>query len=170
MNTGLTKSDLIAFEDDIKAEFLAGHIRAPVHLAGGNEDQLIEVFKQVQPEDHLFLTYRNHYHCLLAGMPPARLKEHIMAGRSMFLCDAEYHIISSAIVGGCLPIAVGMAMGLKRQSKGERVWCFIGDMAAETGAFLEATKYAGSHQLPITLRSNLPLPNNRLFSLEAASI
>ena len=149
MNTGLTKSDLIAFEDDIKAEFLAGHIRAPVHLAGGNEDQLIDIFKQVQPEDHLFLTYRNHYHCLLKGMPPARLKEHIMAGRSMFLCDADYRIISSAIVGGCLPIAVGMAMGLKRQGRPEHVWAFCGDMAAETGAFHEATKYAGLNGLPI---------------------
>ena len=68
----------------------------------------------------------------------------------MFLCDAEYHIISSAIVGGCLPIAVGMAMGLKRQGKSERVWVFSGDMAAETGAFLEATKYAGWHDLRIT--------------------
>lgn len=150
MNTFWTKESLIAFEEDIKAEFLAGKIRAPVHLAGGNEDELITIFKEVQEEDWLFLTYRDHFHCLLKGMPPERLKWHIMEGRSMYLCDREYRIVSSAIVGGCLPIAVGFAMGLKRDGRPEHVWAFCGDMAAETGGFHEATKYAGRHQLPIT--------------------
>ena len=69
MDTNWTKESLIAFEEDIKAEFLAAKIHAPVHLAGGNEEQLIRIFKEVNEEDWLFLTYRNHYHCLLKGMP-----------------------------------------------------------------------------------------------------
>jgi pyruvate dehydrogenase E1 component alpha subunit len=150
VNTAWTKESLIAFEEDIKAEFLAAKIHAPVHLAGGNEEQLIRIFKEVNEEDWLFLTYRNHYHCLLKGMPAERLKRHIMEGRSMYLCDRDYRIVSPAIVGGCLPIAVGFAMGLVLDHAPGRVWAFCGDMAAETGVFHEATKYAGSHKLPIT--------------------
>jgi len=150
MNTSLTKADLIAFEEEIKDLFLKGEIRAPIHLSGGNEDQLIDMFKDIRVNDYLFTTYRNHYHCLLKGMPPDILRQHILEGRSMYLCDPAYSIVSSAIVGGCLPIAVGMALGLKRRGSPDRVWCFVGDMAAETGAFLEAVKYAGQHILPIT--------------------
>ena len=150
MNTQWTKELLVAFEEDIKAEFLAAKIHAPVHLAGGNEEQLVQIFKEVKEEDWLFLTYRNHYHCLLKGMPAERLKRYIMEGRSMYLCDREYRIVSSAIVGGCLPIAVGFAMGLALDHAPGHVWAFCGDMAAETGAFHEATKYAGLHKLPIT--------------------
>lgn len=51
--------------------------------------------------------------------------------------------MSSAIVGGMLPIACGLAAG------GESVWCFIGDMCARTGAFADAGNFAHGHQLPI---------------------
>jgi TPP-dependent pyruvate/acetoin dehydrogenase alpha subunit len=150
MLTDWTKEGLQAFEEEIKQAFLNKEIRGPIHLSGGNEEQVIEIFKDVQVNDYICTTYRNHYHCLLKGMPPERLKQHILEGRSMYLCDIDYGILSSAIVGGMLPIAVGLAMGLQRLGSPDRVWCFVGDMAAETGAFLEATKYAGRHQLPIT--------------------
>ena len=150
MITQWTKDSLVAFEEDIKAEFLAAKIRAPVHFSGGNELELIDIFEGIAPSDWLFTTYRNHYQCLLKGMPAERLKAHIMEGRNMYLCDPEYRILTSAIVAGMLPIAVGMAMGLSRTGNPEHVWVFCGDMAAETGAFYEATKYAGRHGLPIT--------------------
>ena len=170
----------MAFERRVADAFEAGLIRAPVHLSGGNEDALLEIFQQVRPQDWVFSTWRSHYHALLKGIPEEWRWGEIMAGRSMYLCDKEYKIVSSAIVAGCLPIALGVAMAIKRDKRTERVWAFCGDMAAETGTFHEVTKYAGRHDLPITfviedngLSTNTPtqtvwgLPESPLLTIQA---
>jgi pyruvate dehydrogenase E1 component alpha subunit len=63
--------------------------------------------------------------------------------------NVEHRFYSSAIVGGQLPIAVGVAAALKRKGCHRKVWCFLGDMAATTGAFHETHTYAYMHDLPI---------------------
>lgn len=139
----MTKEELIAFERDIGNIFEQAKIRAPVHLAGGNEDQLIAIFKQIKPTDWVCSTHRSHYHALLKGIPKEWIKKEILQGHSITLCNREYRFITSAIVGGIIPIAVGLAMS------GQTVWCFVGDMASETGIFHECVKYATGHNLPI---------------------
>lgn len=143
----MNAEQLIAFEEDIAQEFNAGKIRAPVHLTSGNEEQLIEIFKGVAPIDWICCSWRSHYHALLKGVPPERLKSEIMAGRSISLCMPEYRLISSAIVGGILPIAVGIAMGMKRMGSPAKVHVFVGDMTAMGGAFHECVQYAAGHML-----------------------
>lgn len=177
----LTANELIKFEDDIASEFEQGHIHAPVHLSFGNEEKLITIFESyIKRSDWIFSTWRSHYHALLHGIPARDLKEEILNGNSITLCFPEYRFYTSAIVGGIIPIAVGVAMGIKRENDekiehsktlppymnikaededevrslinefGEHVWCFIGDMALETGIFFESFKYAMFHHLPIT--------------------
>lgn len=145
----LTKDELIEFEQDIANEFNAGHIRAPVHLENGNEEKLIEIFSDVATNDWICCSWRSHYKCLLKGVPPDELKAAIMAGKSISLCFPTHKIISSAIVGGILPIALGIALAMKRQRKPDRVWCFMGDMTAQTGMAHECVKYAVGFGLPI---------------------
>lgn len=146
----MTPEDLLAFEEDIAAEFEQAKIAAPVHLAGGNEQQLLDVFAQFDPTcDWAACQWRSHYHCLLAGVPPEEVKAAIMAGRSIALCFPHYRVISSAIVGGICPIALGIAWALKHQDRPGKVWCFIGDMTASTGIFTECMRYAMGHDLPI---------------------
>jgi hypothetical protein len=58
--------------------------------------------------------------------------------------------ICSSIVGGIPSIAAGIAFAIKLQNKNNHVWCWVGDMSAETGAFHEAYKYSLNHNLPIT--------------------
>ena len=142
--------DLIAFEEDIKEEFLAGHIRAPIHLSVGSEEPLIEIFKEIRQQDWVFSTHRSHYHALLKGIPPAQVKEAIMSGHSMHINSKEHKFVTSSIVGGCLSIAVGVAMAIKRRRLDENVWVFVGDMAATTGIYEECTWYARGQTLPIT--------------------
>jgi TPP-dependent pyruvate/acetoin dehydrogenase alpha subunit len=145
----MTPEDLIAFETDIAETFNAGKIRAPVHLYSGNETQMIEVFRNVKPADWVFCSWRSHYQCLLKGVPREKVKAEILAGRSISLCFPEHRVVSSAIVGGIIPIAVGAAMGVKRRGEKARVHCFVGDMTSETGVFHECLKYSTNHQLPI---------------------
>ena len=145
----MTAEELISFETEIAEAFNAAKIRAPVHLYSGNEAQMIEVFREVIPEDWVMCSWRSHYQCLLKGVPREQLKADILAGRSMSLCFPEYRVVSSAIVGGILPIAVGVALGLKRLGSTARVHCFMGEMTAETGMAHECIKYSANFQLPI---------------------
>lgn len=146
----MTPAELIAFEEDIAAEFNAAKIRAPVHLYYGNEEAIIRVFETIRPQDWVLCSWRSHYQCLLKGVPPDRLKAEILAGRSISLCFPEYRIFSSAIVGGVLPIAVGIAMGIRRTGEDAKVFCFMGEMTAETGIAHECVKYCRNHRLPVT--------------------
>lgn len=146
----ITKEELIAFETDIANCFNNKQIRAPVHLASGNEDQLIEIFKYVKKDDYVCCTWRSHYQCLLKGVPPEELKRRILNGKSMVMCIREHNVVCSSIVGGICSIAAGIAWGLKLDNSPNKVWCFVGDMSMETGAFHEAYKYSAGHELPIT--------------------
>lgn len=145
----MTKDDLIAFAADIAAEFNAGRIPHPVHLSDGNEDALLECFRDIKPTDWLCGSWRFHSQCLLHGVPPDTLKTAILRGESMRLTFPEHRIYCSSIVGGILPIAVGIAMGIKRHGGSERVHCWLGDMTAETGTFHECLKYSRFRDLPI---------------------
>ncbi len=140
---------LVKFERGIADEFNAGKIPYPIHLSGGNEQQLIDVFKDIAPTDYVAGSWRMHYQCLLHGVSPEKLRAAIRAGHSITLCFPEHKIVSSAIVGGILPIALGIAWQIRRSGGSERVHCFMGDMTAETGLAWECVRYAANFHLPV---------------------
>ena len=142
-------SELIRFEEKICKLFNEKKIKAPIHLYHGNESQIIKVFKNVKKKDWVFCSWRSHYQCLLKGVPEKKLIKKIVNGNSIAMCFPEYKIISSAIVGGALPIALGVALGQKLKKRKSKVYCFIGDMTSETGMAHECIKYATNFNLPI---------------------
>jgi TPP-dependent pyruvate/acetoin dehydrogenase alpha subunit len=147
----MNKQDLIDFETDIGETFNRGEIRAPIHLYAGSEDQIMRVFEKINvKKDWICCTWRNHYQALLKNIPPAVIKERIMSGKSMVMNLPEYKFICSSIVGGIPSIATGLALAAKLRGTDEHVWCWTGDMSAETGAWAEAYKYARTQDLPIT--------------------
>jgi len=141
--------DLIDFENKIIRSWEGGKIRGPVHLSNGNEKQLIEIFKRIHTDDWVFSTWRSHYHALLKGLDPDWIEERILEGKSITLCNPNQNFYSSAIVGGTLSIALGVAKGLKINNSEKKVWCFIGDMCFESGLFYEVHKYARNFDLPL---------------------
>ncbi len=146
----MNKKQLIDFENDIAETFNQGKIRAPIHLYSGNENFLINFFKKyIKKNDWVFCSWRSHYQCLLKGVPARTLKKEILDGKSISLCFIKYKIYSSAIVGGILPISLGMALSLKRKKSKNKVFCFIGDMTSETGIAYETIKYSINKKLPI---------------------
>tara|TARA_Y100000593_G_scaffold93563_1_gene188911 strand:- start:2614 stop:3225 length:612 start_codon:yes stop_codon:yes gene_type:complete len=142
--------ELISFEEEIAESFNNSEIRAPIHLYNGNEEKIIDIFKNVKKEDYVFCTWRSHYQCLLKGVPRDVLKKDILDGKSITLCYPEYNIFSSAIVTGSISIANGRALAEKLKGSNSHVWCFVGEMSSETGAFHENVKYSTAHNLPIT--------------------
>jgi pyruvate dehydrogenase E1 component alpha subunit len=143
------EEELIHFENKIVEHWESGKIRGPVHLSGGNEKHLVEIFKRISRKDWVFSTWRSHYHALLKGISPEWLEKEILEGRSITIVNKDEKFYSSAIVGGIIPIAVGVAMANKRKGIDEMVWCFVGDMTFETGTFMENYKYAKNFDLPI---------------------
>ena len=144
-----TSDELIAFEDNIVEHWEKGGIQGPVHLCNGNEEQLLEISKRMNDSDWVFSTWRSHYHALIKGVSPIWLKQEILEGRSITIVSEKDKFYASAIVSSIIPIAVGAAMGIKSNGGTEKVWCFVGDMAFETGQFYEMHKYATNLNLPI---------------------
>ena len=156
----IDKQFLIDFETEVKERYESGEISAPVHLSSNNEEQLIKIFKDVNEDDWVFSSWRNHYHALLHGIPRDTLMDLIVRGKSMSVYSENPKFYSSAIVGGIIPIALGTAKALKmkqddtlnknyyRDNK-RKVWCFIGDMTFESGIFYESYKYAKNFDLPL---------------------
>lgn len=147
----MTKQDLIDFETTIADLFNAAKIPSPIHLSSGNEDQIMQVFKQINIDtDWVCGTWRSHYQALLKGVPLELLKQKIVNGKSMIMNLPEYKFICSSIVGGIPSIATGIALAAKLKGSNEHVWCWTGDMSAATGAWSEAYRYAVANELPIT--------------------
>lgn len=148
--TQYTPQELKSFEIEIGECFRNKLIRAPIHLADGQEEKIIQVFENVKDEDWVFCSWRSHYQCLLKGVPREEVKQDILACRSISLCFPKYKVFSSAIVAGNVPIANGVAFDLKRRNLPGHVWCWVGEMSSETGTFHENWKYSVAHNLPIT--------------------
>ena len=72
------KHGLIGFEKTIADHWEAGRIKGPVHLSGGNEEELLEIGKRIKPTDWVFSTWRSHYHALIKGVPSEWLEQEIV--------------------------------------------------------------------------------------------
>lgn len=158
----MTKEDLIKFEQQVAQLFKEGKINCPVHLSGGNEDQLITIFGNIKSKDWVFTHHRNHYHYLLKGGDPLVLLDEIQGketgcargfGRSMHYIDCNLNFFATGIVAGQVAPACGVALGLKHKyprNECPHVWCFCGDGCEDSGHLYEAVRFGLGRELPIT--------------------
>lgn len=145
---GVLEKELIYFEDEIVRLWEDAKIPYPVHFSGGNEKQLIEIFKVINKGDYVLSTHRGHYHYLLAGGETEKLKSIILRGDSMHIFDKEINFLTSSIVAGMPAVAAGLARAIYDKKKDNKVWCFVGDGAEDEGHFYEAVRYIDGHDLP----------------------
>lgn len=146
-------------EERIADIYPTDKIKSPVHLSIGQEAVAVGVCDRLGPADVVAGTYRGHaLYMAKGGNLPAMMAElygksgGCAAGKggSMHLIDMANNILGcSAVVGTNIPIAVGFALKLKRQDKGNLVACFLGDGATEEGVFYESLNFAALHKLPI---------------------
>jgi TPP-dependent pyruvate/acetoin dehydrogenase alpha subunit len=145
----LKKKELQDFEIKIAKDYENRKIKGPIHLSKGNEIRLIKIFSDIKKDDWVFCSWRNHLHALLHGVQKKLIERFIYSGKSMSISSKKPLFLSSSIVGGIIPIALGVALGIKKARKKNKVWCFIGDMTAETGTFWEVYKYSRNYKLPL---------------------
>jgi len=161
-----SKKDLIDFELEIYQLFEDGKLPCLIHLCGGNEDQLINLFDKINDDDWVFSTHRTHYHYLLKGGTKEALLDKIKNGNSMFVFDRKLKFFSSSILAGNSCIAAGVALAIKKKALPNHVWCFIGDGAEDEGHFYEAVRFCHGHNLPCTF---IIEDNNRSVDTDKAT-
>ena len=136
-----------------------GKIRGFLHLYIGEEAVAAGALRALRPEDRIVATYREHGHALLRGVKMDAIMAEMFGkregcshgrGGSMHLFDAATNFFGgNAIVGGGLPLAVGLALAAKMQGQRSVTACFFGEGAMAEGAFHESINLAALWQLPV---------------------
>jgi len=148
-------------------------IRGFLHLYDGEEAVAVGVMQALTPEDAVVATYREHGHALARGIAAGAIMAEMYGkqegcargrGGSMHLFDAATRFYGgNAIVGGGLPLAVGLALADHMQGRRRVTCCFFGDGAVAEGEFHESMNLAALWQLPV-----LFVCENNLYAMGTA--
>jgi pyruvate dehydrogenase E1 component alpha subunit len=155
------------FEETCVELYSATRIRGFLHLYIGEEAVATGVMSVLTPDDAVLTTYREHGHALARGIPPAAIMAEMFGrvtgcsrgrGGSMHLFDRRTRFVGgNAIVGGGLPLAVGMALADRLRGLDRVTVCFFGEGAMAEGEFHESLNLAALWHLPVLfcLENNL---------------
>ena len=148
-------------------------IRGFLHLYIGQEGVAVGVMEAARPDDAIVATYREHGHALVRGMSADAIlaemygkQEGCCRGRggSMHLFDRDLRFYGgNAIVGGGLPLAVGLGLADKMQGRSGVTFCFFGEGAIAEGEFHESMNLAELWDLPV-----LFICENNLYAMGTA--
>jgi len=157
-------------EETIAERYPEGKMRCPTHLSIGQEGVAAAVGTVLERTDLAVSSHRAHAHYLAKGGDLLRMLAEIYGkatgcsrgkGGSMHLIDEEAGFMgSTSIVGGSVPIGVGLAYAAQVRRSGQVVCVFMGDAVAETGVFFESVNFAVLKRLPV-----LFVCENNLYSV-----
>jgi TPP-dependent pyruvate/acetoin dehydrogenase alpha subunit len=161
------------FEEKAAEIYTLGKIRGFLHLYIGEEAVAVGAMQALGPEDNIVATYREHGQALARGIPAGPLMAEMYGkangcsrgrGGSMHFFDVGRRFFGGhAIVGGGLPVAAGLALADKLQSRPAITACFFGDGAVDEGEFHESLNLAALWKLPV-----LFLCENNLYAMGTA--
>ena len=161
------------FEEKCAELYSGGKIRGFLHLYIGEEAVAVGAIPCFSSEDAIVGTYREHGHALIRGTPMGPLMAELYGkangcargrGGSMHFFDAARRFYGGlAIVGGGLPVAVGLALADNMQQRRRVTACFFGDGAVAEGEFHESLNLAALWKLPV-----LFLCENNLYAMGTA--
>jgi pyruvate dehydrogenase E1 component alpha subunit len=147
------------FEERCIELYSAARIRGFMHVCIGEEAVAAGVFASLLDDDAVVSTYREHGHALARGVQPNRVMAEMFGvvegcsrgrGGSMHIFDVEHRFFGgNAIVGGGLPIAVGLALADHLRSIRRVTACFFGEGAVAEGEFHECMNLASLWRLPV---------------------
>ena len=167
------------FEDKCVELYQAQKIRGFLHLYDGEEAVSVGIMQALAPGDAVVATYREHGQAIARGIPMTALMAEMYGrlegccrgrGGSMHIFDRERRFYGgNAIVGGGLPLAVGLALGDQMQRRGALTACFFGEGAVDEGEFHESLNLASLWRLPVLFvcENNLYSMGTRLERAEA---
>jgi pyruvate dehydrogenase E1 component alpha subunit len=141
------------FEEAAQRAFRRGKIGGYLHVYSGQEAVAMGFLDAFQAGDAVITAYRDHAHALLLGSTPRQVMAELFGkatglvkgkGGSMHLFDVANGLYGGyGIVGGHIPLGVGMAYALRYRETEGIVQLSLGDGAIHNGAFHEAANLAG---------------------------
>jgi len=147
------------FEEKSAELYTKEKIRGFLHLYIGEEAVAVGVMESLTKEDNILSTYREHGHALARGVDPGSIMAEMYGkvegcsmgrGGSMHLFDVKKRFYGgNAIVGGHLPLAVGMGLASKKQNQPSLTCCFFGEGAIAEGEFHESMNLAALWEVPV---------------------
>lgn len=147
------------FEEKAAEMYMRGKIGGFLHLYIGEEAVAVGAISCLKPEDYIVTHYREHGHALVRGIEAKRIMAELFGkatgtskgkGGSMHLFDASKGFMGGyAIVGGMMPVGVGLALASQFKEEGRVTMCFFGDGAVNQGEFHESLNLAALWKLPI---------------------
>ncbi len=147
------------FEERAEQAYTQGKIGGFLHLYIGEEAIAVGAIAALRPDDDVITHYRDHGYALARGLDPKRVMAELYGkatgvskgkGGSMHLADVSKHFWGGyAIVGGHIPLAVGMALAHQYRNESQIVCCMFGEGATNIGMFHEALNMAGVWKLPV---------------------
>jgi pyruvate dehydrogenase E1 component alpha subunit len=169
------------FEERCVELYSAEHIRGFMHLYIGEEAVATGVMPALTPQDAVVSTYREHGHALARGVTAEAVMAEMFGkvtgcslgrGGSMHLFDAATRFYGgNAIVGGGLPLAVGLALADRMRDRQVVTACFFGDGAVAEGEFHESLNLATLWRLPVLFccENNLYAMGTRIDRAQAST-
>jgi pyruvate dehydrogenase E1 component alpha subunit len=161
------------FEERSAELYQQEKIRGFLHLYIGEEAVAVGVMDALAPGDAIVATYREHGQALARGISMNAVMAEMYGkqegcsrgrGGSMHIFDAATRFYGgNAIVGGGLPLAVGLALAEKMQGRSGTVACFFGEGAVAEGEFHESMNLAALWRLPV-----LFVCENNLYAMGTA--
>jgi pyruvate dehydrogenase E1 component alpha subunit len=147
------------FEEKAAEAYALGKIGGFLHLYIGQEAVAVGAISTLRPDDYAIAGYREHGHALAKGSDPRRLMAELFGrrdgvsrgkGGSMHLFDRAANFLGGhAIVGGYLPLAVGVGFAIRYQERDQVILCFFGDGSVPQGEFHEALNLMALWRLPV---------------------
>lgn len=147
------------FEEKSAEMYALAKIAGFLHLYIGQEAVAVGCLAATRSDDYVISSYRDHGHCLARGSDPKKVMAELFGratglckgkGGSMHLIDAERNFMGGyAIVGGHLPLAVGLAFAIHYRKSDQVVLCFFGDGAVPSGQAHESFNLAALWNLPV---------------------
>lgn len=147
------------YEEKIYFLFLEGIMPGTIHQCLGQEATAVGMLFNLRKEDYMTSTHRPAGHCLSKGVTVDSMMAEMFAkkngcckgkGGAMHIGDISVGAIPAiAIVGGGIPVAVGIGISCKMRKTDNVVVCFFGDGASNEGAFHESMNAAAIWNLPV---------------------
>jgi TPP-dependent pyruvate/acetoin dehydrogenase alpha subunit len=147
------------FEETGVEKYHEGRIHGYFHPYIGEEAIAAGACSALGPDDYIVSTHRGHGHCIARGADIRLMMAELYGkatgysrgrGGSMHISDqVAGNIGANGIVGGGIPLAVGVGMGIRQEGSSRVVVCFFGDGASNNGVFGESLNLAAIYSLPV---------------------
>jgi pyruvate dehydrogenase E1 component alpha subunit len=173
------------FEETVDDLFARGLVHGTMHLSIGQEASAVGSVFALRSDDYILSTHRGHGHCIAKGADINLMMAEFLGkdtgycrgrGGSMHIADIQgRNLGANGVVGGGIPLAVGVGLSLQMQATDEIIMCFFGDGAANQGAFHEALNMAAIWCLPVVYicennQYGMSMSTKRAFNIDRISL